>query len=254
MVPLAPTAARYVRSWLGPSDGRGLLALRHALAYQLPGLWGDDPSTPHGVILIREGDGQLEAFGAGDPEPAVSWLVGHLRRFTLFAPETWLEPVQARVGEVEQDTVETWSGPALSAGAPRVATRRLTSHDSTAFAASVPAWGLRGWWSYSALMEHGIAFGVPHGSGFASLAWVFDQADDYDSVGVFTMPRFRRLGLGQAAATALVGEIVHGRGQVPLWSTAPGNTPARALAGALGFAIAATEPLLHWPSRNGKQG
>jgi GNAT superfamily N-acetyltransferase len=254
MVPLDAAAAPYVRSWLGPCAEPGLLALRHALAYRRPGIWVDTPWEPRSVILVRDGDGQLEAFGAGEPEPAVGWLVGHHKGFALLAPEPWLDAVRARVGAVEEDGIETWAvgrgrgSASARATAPKVATRRLSAADYPAFSSAVPAWGLRGWRSYSALIEHGAAFGVPYGSGFASMAWVFDQADDYDAVGVYTAPRFRRLGLGRAAASALVDHVIS-RGRVPLWSTSPGNAPARALARALGFAVAATEPLLRWPPR-----
>ena len=110
----------------------------------------------------------------------------------------------------------------------RVVTRRLTSRDRDAFTAIAPPWGLRGWRSYPALIEHAAAFGVPDGDGFVALAWVFDQADLYDALGVYTVPRYRRLGLGRAAASALFAHVVHACGRVPLWSTRPDNEPSRA--------------------------
>lgn len=255
MVPLDPNAARHVLSWLGPPSGPGLLALRHALAYRRPGLWGDDPGSPRSLILVRDGDGQIEAFGAGRPAPAVSWLVGHRRGFTLHAPESWFGPVRARVGAVDRAGVETWSGgagrglPASRAGSPRVATRRLSAADLPAFTSGAPGWGLRGWRSFPALIEHGAAIGAPHGPGFAALAWVFDQADGYDALGVYTAPRFRRLGLGRAVAASLVEHVVSRRGKVPLWSTPADDDASRGLARALGFSVAATETLLRWPPR-----
>ncbi len=257
MVPLDANAARHVLAWLGPAAGPGLLALRHALAYRRPGLWGDDPGAPRSVILIRDGDGQLEAFGAGAPEPAVPWLVGRLRGFTLHAPGSWLRPVRDRVGALGRAGVETWSGgaapvkPAVRVGAPRVVTRRLTADDLPAFTAAVPPWGLRGWRSFPPLIEHGAAFGVPHGPGFAALAWVFDQADGYDALGVSTAPRFRRLGLGRAVAASLVAHVVGRRGKVPLWSTPAADSASRGLALSLGFSVAATETVVRWPPRPG---
>lgn len=251
MVPLDENAARRVMAWLGPAGGPGLLALRHALEYRRPGLWGDDPRSPRCVILIREGDGQIEAFGEGAPQPAVRWLVGQGREFTLHAPGSWLGPVRERVGAVERAGVETWSGAAaaVGAGATGVVTRRLGAGDRAAFDAVAPAWGLRGWGSFAALIEHGAAFGVPHGPGFAAMAWVFDQADGYDALGVATAHRFRRLGLGRAVAAALVGHVVGRRGKVPLWSTVDDDPASRALARSLGFSVAATETVLRWPPR-----
>src|SRR4051812_21696003 len=74
MVPLDPTAVRSLRSWPGEPPCPGLLALRHALDYSRPGLWGDDAKRPRSVVLLRAGDGRREAFGAGEPGPAVGWL------------------------------------------------------------------------------------------------------------------------------------------------------------------------------------
>src|SRR3954462_12783426 len=109
MVPLDPLAVRSLRSWLGEPSGPGLLALHHALAYQRPGLWGDHARVPRSVVLVREGDDQLEAFGAGEPEPAVGWLAGQGRAVSLVAPSAWREAVGARVGAIEQVAVETWT-------------------------------------------------------------------------------------------------------------------------------------------------
>lgn len=276
MVPLDPAAARHVRARLGLSEGPGLLALRHALAYRRPGLWGDDPAAPRSVLFVREGDGRIEAFGAGEPWPALAWLVSQGRGFSLHAPDDWLETVDSLGGAVERVDVETWSREAPAPGggetetetedegegegegegeaaAPReparVVVRRLGAGDRAAFTATAPAWALRGWQSYAELVEHGAAFGVPHGSGFAAVSWVFDQADRFDSVGVYTVPRFRRLGLGRAAAAALVEHVVGRRAKVPLWSFAPDNPASRALAAALDFAPAAVEAVLHRPPR-----
>ena len=115
-----------------------------------------------------------------------------------------------------------------------------------------PSQRLRGWRTYPAMIGCGAAFGVPDGRGFAALAWVFDQADPYDSVGVYTVPRYRRLGLGRAAVSALFAHIVDRRGRVPLWSTRADNEPSRSLARALGFSLAAIEPLLRWRPLTGQ--
>jgi len=250
MVPLDPEDTRETLRRLAPAAAPGLLALKHALAFRSPGLWGDAPTAPRSVLLVREGDGRLEAFGAGEPEPSVGWLVGQLRRFSLVAPGAWLDAVRDRLGAVDEDAVETWSGGPGPSNPPSVVARRLTSHDLAGFLAASPPWGLRGWRSYPAMIAHAAAFGVTHGPGFAALAWVFDRADPYDAVSVYTVPRYRRLGLGRAAASALTAHIVHGCGRVPLWSTRTDNAPSRALARSLGFSPAAVETVVRWPPRS----
>ena len=273
MVPLDPAAARFVQAWLGPPDGPGLLALHHALVYQQPGLLGDTPGSPRGVLLVREGQAGLEAFGAGRHETALGWLVGRRREFTLLAPEDWYDAARERLGAVDIDCAETWRGPGLggpilppsrrapggtgsrttTATASQVVSgpvvRRLTAADAGPVTAALPQWALRGWRSYPAMIEHGAGFGVPFGVGLASVAWIFDQAENFDAVGVFTVPRFRRLGLARAVVSVLIRHIVRDRGRIPLWSTSAKNEPSRALARALGFSVAAEESLLHWPPR-----
>ena len=189
MVPLDPAAARHVRTRLGLPKGPGLLALRHALAYRRPGLWGDDPVAPRSVLLVREGDRRIEAFGIGEPWPALAWLLGHGRAFALQAPDEWLlSASQTLGGDLEEVEVETWSADAVALpavvddpmeigsararpkAAPRVAVRRLNDDDRAAFSAAAPAWALRGWQSYASLIEQGAAFGVPHANGFAAMA------------------------------------------------------------------------------------
>ena len=95
----------------------------------------------------------------------------------------------------------------------------------------------------------GAGFGVPYGDGFAALAWIFDQSAGFDAIGVFTAPRYRRLGLARAAAAALISHIARRRRKVPLWSTTPDNDASLALARSLGFTAQATEALLRWPPR-----
>ncbi len=255
MVRLDAIAAREVLHQLGPSAGPGLLALRHALEFRPSKLWGDHPRSPRSLFLLREGDDRTEVFGAGEPEPAVGFLTGHLRRFTLHAPESWRDAVRNRVGAVDQDEVQIWSSgdsgiPRITAPG-RVVTERLKSTHSRAFRSVRPSWALRGWQLYSSMIKHGAAFGVPHGEGFAALAWVFDQADGFDALGVYTAPRYRRLGLGRAVVSALIEHIVRDRKRVPLWYVSPVNGPSLALAQTLGFELAATEPLLRWPPRAG---
>lgn len=252
MVPLDEAAARYVETWLGSAEGPGLLALRHALKYRRPGLWGDVASTPTSILLAREGKDQLEAFGAGEPGPALAWLMSHRRAFALLAPEDWQDPVVNRLGEIDRREVETWrAGLSATRGkmvaGASVGVRPLSFSDLIGFTLTAGAWALRGWRTYAELMTHGAAFGIPHGQGFASVAWIFDEADSYDSIGVATLPRYRRLGLARATGAALVEHVLHVRRHVPIWSTTPDNAPSRALARRLGFVVAGSETLLRWP-------
>ena len=281
MVPLDPLAVRSLRSWLREPAGPGVLALHHAVSYQRPGLWGDHARVPRSVVLVREGDDQLEAFGAGEPEPAVAWLAGQGRAVSLVAPATWRDALDSRVASIEQVAIETWTNdpfdlamttmfdapepeprparppasqpvPGSESTAPRrlVATRPLIASDAAAFTALAPAWALRGWGTFSALIAFGAGFGVPYGNTFAALAWVFDQSAGFDSIGVFTTPRYRRLGLARAAASALVNHIARRRRKIPLWSTPPENEASLGLARSLGFSAQATEALVRWPPRS----
>jgi hypothetical protein len=260
MVPLDAVATNFLRSWLGEPPGPELLALHHALLHPRPGLWGDDLRNPRSVVLIREGDGQLEAFGAGEPEPALGWLAWQGKAVSLIAPPRWRYRLSGWVGAFGWAEVETWSLAERNRVpfVPRsrrqsIETRRLTPDDAEAFAAIAPEWALRSWGSFARLIEHGAAFGVPLGSGagFASLAWTFDESSRFDAIGVFTVPKFRRLGLARAASTALLAHIVYRRGKAPLWSTTAENLGSLALVQSLGFSMRSTEPLLHWRPRPG---
>jgi GNAT superfamily N-acetyltransferase len=290
MVPLDPLAVRSLRSWLGEPSGPGVLALHHALAYQRPGVWGDHARVPRSVVLVREGDEQLEAFGAGEPEPAVGWLASQARAVSLVAPPRWREALGTRVGPVEEGIIETWTidpfdltmstmfdspEPQAAPGSSRVArsgsgsgsgpkpgpksesaparrlapTRPLVASDAAAFAAVAPPWALRGWGTYSGLIAFGAAFAVPHGSTFAALAWIFDQSAGFDAIGVYTVPRYRRLGLARAATSALISHIARRRRKVPLWSSPADNEASLELARSLGFTAQASEALIRWPPR-----
>jgi len=253
MVPLDAAGVDHARSWLGEPAGPGLLALGHALAFGRPGLWGDDARRPRGVILLRRGDEGWEAFGAGDPGPAAGWLAECAGAVALLAPEDWEDAIRAAVGPVARSTVQTWAptGPILPG--PPVPAHRLTAaaDDAFAFAEVAPGWALRGWGSYADLIEHGAAFGVPHAGGLAAVAWIFDQSRRHDALAVATAPRFRRLGLGHAAAFALIAHVVRDRHKFPLWSTPPDNAASTALASALGLTVAALQTLLRWAPRAG---
>lgn len=251
MIPLDSVAAEHVRSWLGEPRGPGLLDLHHALAHHRRGLWGDDARVPRSVLHIRQGEGQLEAFGAGEPEPALGWLLGRARQpLALLAPEDWWDAAGRRAGAAERAEALTLS---VDAGgflpdASAVAVRRLTAGDTeAALEAAMPAWALAGWTSCRDLVEHGAGFAVPFGRGYAALAWVSGRAAHYEAIGVLTVARFRRLGLGRAVASALVAEVLHRRGRVPLWTTTPGNAASLSLARSLGFSDAAAETYLRWP-------
>ena len=247
MVPLEAAGVAYARSWLGEPAGPGLLALGHALAFGRPGLWGDHGRRPRGVVLLRRGDEGWDAFGAGDPRPAAGWVGGREGPVTLLAPEDWEEAVRAAAGPIARATVQTWAPIGPVKPGPSVGARRLRPADEAAFAAVAPPWALRGWGTFGALIEHGAAFGVPHAGGFAALAWVFDQSRRHDALAAWTVPRLRRLGLGHAAAFALIAHVVRDRGKFPLWSLAPENVASAGLAEALGLEIAARQALWRWP-------
>lgn len=203
------------------------------------------------MLLLREGGRQLEVFGAGDPEPAVGWLCRRGEKsVALMAPKEWWDAVEQRVEGVERVDVLTLSADAseFKRASSAVVTRRLTAKDSEAFLAPEIAleWALSGWGTFRDLVERGVGYGVPFGSGFAATAWVYSQAGDYEAIGVSTVPRFQRLGLGKAVASALVSEIIHTREKIPLWTTAPENTASIATAESLGFSTAAIETSLRW--------
>ncbi len=255
MIPLNlanPLASRQVESLLD-TDPTGLLALPHASRQRLPGLWGNDPFSPRSVLLLREGDGQIEAFGAGDPRPAVGWLAGLSSPIALLAPPQWRTEITAIVGEYDVGTVVTRSYAPLEYAPPRPPTlvaRRLTLQDAAAFTATAPSWALRGWRTFDTLVTQGAAFGIPHGDGFAALAWIFEATSRSDALAVYTVPRYRLLGLGRAASFALLDHVRHVRGKAPLWSASADNEASNALAESLGLFPRVTETILRWPPRS----
>jgi hypothetical protein len=257
MVPLDPAALAHVRSWVGEPSGRGVLDLHHALEHHDARFRGDEARAPRSVLLIRERAGQADAYGAGEPEPAVSEIVRRRGRpVALLAPEGWWDAVESRlearsvaVSRVEMRTLAAGHDeftPATSV----VATRRLALEDAAAFLTSeaVPDWALACWGEFATLVAHGAAFGVPlrAAAGYAALAWVYGQAGRYEAVGVSTTARFRRLGLGRAAASALVAHIIEERGKLALWTAGAGNAASLALGRSLGFSDAGTETYLRW--------
>ncbi len=249
MVPLRAEAHENVLSRL-VEETPGLLALRHALLFRRPGLWGDDARRPHSVLLLRPAGGYREAFGVGRPEPAVEWLAGREGRILLVAPEDWEPSVRATLGPIDRSEIHTWFDPPLRdpAGSPTAATRRLGREDRDAFLRACPDWALRGWGAFDDLIRLGAAFGVPYRDELAAVAWIFDQSTRFDAMGAFTHPRYRRLGLGRAAARALIRHIQRERGKLPVWSAPADNTASLGLARALGFTGQVAEPLLRWPA------
>lgn len=247
MIPLGMEATDCVLSW-GDALHR-TVALHHAAIHARPGLWGDDPRRPSSVVWLREGDDQLEAFGAGFATPAIDWLVGQAkgRPISMIAPPSWEEPARARSDWAESAFVQTWLRPdPKDKPATPVMVRRLGRSDLAAFQADAPSWACRAWSGYEALIARGAAFGVPMGSGFAALAWTFESDHHCDKIGVATLPRYRRLGLGRAAAGALIEYVTRVRRKHPLWTTAATNTASVQLARSLGFTTQLTETRLRW--------
>ena len=250
MIPLGAEAIDAVLAW-----GDGLhrtVALHHAAIHGRPGLWGDDRARPSSVVWLRPGDGCWEAFAAGFAGPALDWLgrAATGRPIVLAAPTSWEEVVRARLGataRVSQDFVQTWLRPEPPpAPAASADVRPLDEGDAAAFAAVAPPWALRAWGDFDALLERGAAFGVPGRSGLAAAAWVVESDHHLDKVGVATDPRYRRLGLGRAAAASLADWIERGRGKHPLWVANPSNAASLATARSLGFTLQVTETLLRW--------
>jgi hypothetical protein len=171
--------------------------------------------------------------------------------FLLHAPPHWHEALEALVGTVQRVSVETWSIEKSPACGVSSFVRQLSEADSLAFHRAVPWWGLSGWGSFATLLEHGAAFGVMERRGkepgLMSIAWIFDQAGPYDAIGVSTDPKYQRLGLGKATASALIDHILNVRGKVPLWSAPASNEASIGLARALGLSPVARETLLSWP-------
>lgn len=248
-------ASRAVRRFAAPllaSDAVGLLALRHGLRHHSSELWADNPAALQTLLLVRDGDGQIEAFGAGAPEPAVRWLVERNAAVALAAPEPWRPAVEITVRGWQTGTVITFIDRTLGSNthnAPRAAVRRLTADDETGFSAAAPDWALGGWRTFRALIAGGAAFGVPQGGGFAALAWILDETDRFDALAVFTAPEFRRLGLSRASATVLIDHVRKIRGKIPLWSASVENRASLDVAASLGFVPAATETILRWPAQ-----
>ncbi len=232
------------------SRSHRLVALEHAASRSRPGLWGDHPDVPSTLVWVREGDGDLEAFATGEPGPAPAWLADRAggRSIRLAAPDSWEAAARLVGGSIEKASIVGLVRPAtLGPIAPApVEAVPLGIEDRPAFEALAPSWALRAWGSFAELLTRGSAFGVRSGPGFASLAWVFEAGRRFDKLGVATLPRYQRLGLGRAAARALVLDIERTRRKQPLWTTAPDNPGSLALARALGFAGEAAEPLLVW--------
>lgn len=249
MVPLNARAASHVLSW---DDGtRRALALHHALLRQRPGLWGDHARRPSSVVLLRRGEGQWEAYGTGAPEPAARWLADRRAPVALLAPDGWDDSIRAIAGAVRQGPIQVRYRTAehpLPAPPSRIAVRRLGLADVSAFATASPSWALRAWGSARECVREGAAFGVPYQGGFAAMAWIGEVDQFLDAIGVYTVPRYRRLGLGHAAALWLVRHIVIDRRKCPLWSTTGDNAASQALAEALGFSLLMEEPVLRFGS------
>jgi GNAT superfamily N-acetyltransferase len=264
MVPLRPESYEHVRQQVLEPEGPGLLALRHALLHGRPGLWGDDAVYPRSVVLLRTARDQRRsaAFGAGEPEPAVAWLVGRTRRqhVALAAPEPWGALVDAAVGAagVMPHTVRTWYDPLprpTAAGArPTAPVHRLGPDDEAAFLRSAPDWALQGWDTLGALLRHGAAFGVRHGGTLIAVAWILEQSERYDALGAFSLPAYRRLGLARAATRALIDHIVKERRRTAVWSARDDNEASIGLARALGFRACSEEPVYVWPADGGDSG
>src|SRR5262249_49500990 len=209
-------------------------------------LWGDRVQRPRSLVLARELDDRWEAFGAGEPWPALPWLLdGDLRtRVTLVGPPSWHEAIARMDGTTEQGTLETWHPPdmvrpgALASGAEDLV-RAVEQRDQASFVASTPTWALRAWLSFGRMCRETVAFGIPlrDGRGFASVAWVYELSRPFAAVAVATRPRYQRLGLGGTVVRTLLRTMMSGPVEqrlTPIWFTEGSNTASKALAASLG--------------------
>jgi GNAT superfamily N-acetyltransferase len=251
MVPLCDEAIARVLARDDDGAHRSV-SLRHALIHRSPGLWGDHPRRPRSVVLVREGDapGGRHAFGLGEAEPAVGWLSRLGRRVSLLAPTAWEGAIRRRGSAVLRGIVETWVRPPDDDPPTHVdppIARRLGPFDEPAFLVAAPSWALQGWGSFAGLIREGAAFGVPDRDGrLLALAWTFEADDGRDALAVATVPRYRRLGLGRAAGSALLEHVEADRGKVPIWTVADENLASKSLARSLGFSPRAREVVLRW--------
>ena len=247
MIRVDPTTTR--RLLTGREGPRRRIALEHAALWGRPGFWGDHPAQPRGLVWVRQGEGQLDVFGVGEPDRAIGWLRGLNQPIALVAP-TWWEPVvRDHFGKVERSHVETWC---LDLGMrwpvyPRVLVKRLSLDDQAGFLAVAPQWALLAWPSFTGMLAHGAAFGVTYQDKWVALAWVVERSPTSASIGVFVREDLRRIGLGQAVGAAL-GSYLSEIGSTPIWVAALSNDPSRKLARALGLRPVMAEPLLRvWP-------
>lgn len=94
------------------------------------------------------------------------------------------------------------------------------------------------WPDAQSLLTHGGGMVAERDGKVGAIAFASFHWDDNVEIGIETLPRFRRQGLAQAAAGALVDALV-ADGLRPVWSCRGSNTGSQRLAGTLGFA----EPL-----------
>jgi GNAT superfamily N-acetyltransferase len=225
-------------------------ALRHASIHDRPCLVGDDPLDPTWVVWLRPSDeGAWEAFADGKPEPALDWIESRVGRsmVAVLAPPSWEEPVRSRVGRVEAANIRTFVDfdlMMLPRFSPECRTLRIA--DAAAFEAITPPWALRSWGDFGSMLQRGLAVGLYSVAELISVAWTYESTANHDKIGVITVPRYRRLGLGRRVAGALIERVVNDRRKAPIWVTTASNLPSTELAKSLGFANPVAERLLRW--------
>lgn len=251
-----------LRHWPAEDDSlRRRIAIGHALRLSDydRSVWGDQVRRPHSLFLARKAGDHWEAFGAGKPNPSLSWLLGGQLKseLVLVGPPAWHEAVAKRGGNAQFGQLETWTqaDPSRASAAGPVGTealvRPIERADKAQFLAIAPPWALRAWHDFELARILSPMFAIPHrdGAGFASIAWVCEADQQHAAIGVATDERYRGLGLGRAVARALIGALQFGlahRRRVPVWFTEAENAPSRALAQSLGFQHQRSEPLARW--------
>jgi GNAT superfamily N-acetyltransferase len=221
-----------IQTWLGleywnPSSSSGdvrRLAMTDQAAFEAVApswslrSWGDFPT------LIERG----VAFGI----PAKGGFSSGFRRFQAPSPlvgEGWGEGV---IDDVNSTPVSP------------IGTSQLLRFETPGRAAAPsPTRGEGAGYSLRSREECGDR---PATGGFAALAWTYELNLTHAKIGVVTVPRFRKLGLGRSAASALLDWIVFDRRTAPVWVTSLANPASIALARSLGFSRAIEETLLNW--------
>ena len=264
---MVPLEADTLRPWIGTTARARRAAARWP--WGTPCSTGGTPSgatrpaAPRAWCCSARGTPAGRPWPPASPKPAVSWLVARAGRSRCWPrrPGGGRSSGYVRRANLATGTLETWGASRDADPArddwgrarlrPAVGVRRLGPGDASGLRRLHPGLGPEelGLVRPDAPARRRLRRAPRRG--FATLAWVVEQDARHASIGVFTWPRYRRLGLGYAAASALMVAVVRESGRLPVWVTAAENEPSRGLAAAMGFAVRGEETLLRWPEPAG---